>query len=285
MAKMGTYVSMKDTEEVMKMTITYVDRTNFAFVAYEKDDQNGDIKTVLPMKEYYKKSDEEIKKICSSGQVNYMLGRTISVKVSDVNQIRNVVTLSYCDKKSDIKDSISNELARSEYREVDAKVMFVAGSKQSSYAVLATPDNVRLLLLCKDWSYDYIDDMHDVVKTGDTVRVAIMKKYGEHENETRHNIDFVASRRKLLPNPWQGLSERFHKGDTTICRMVKKWNGGFACRIEGVSGIIAFCEIPKEAERKALRLIIGEKYVCGIVNVNEERRSFRVHPFVHVTNE
>lgn len=282
MSKMEKFVEAKNRGEVIRVTVTYIDKKNYCLVAYERDEQEGDITIQMSMADYYEKDAKEIEKMCENGQVNFALGKTISGKVSAVNQIRRLVTLSACDMRSVMKETIDAELLAGTNRVVEATVSYIGGKEQSSYAVLVGPDNIHLLLLARDWNYDYVDDLKDVVKSGDKVRVKIWKKYGEYERETRKNIDYVVSRRELLPNPWVGIEQRFHKGDTTICKLVKRWKDGYACRIEGVSGIIAYCETPRNNAQKDLRLVIGERYVCGVANIKEETRSLRVHPFVHV---
>lgn len=284
MRGIAKYVDLAEKKEEISVTVIQADRTNKQFVAFFGDDQNGDITIVVPMRSYYS-GEEEAEKCCKDGSVNYLLGSSLKVKVVDVNQIRNVVICECC-PESKFKGISSSDISRKEVRDefdkaieagkpyvCEARVITVSGVGGNSFAIFLYK-GIRIGMFCRNWSYDYTNAMQDVVKVGQKVKIAIIEK-----NSTTLRVEYLASRAVTLPNPWSGIGDRFHKGDTVLVTLVHKWHGGFSGRIDGLTGVLVYVELPREKGKDKLPLAVGGKYVCGVANINEETRSFRVHPY------
>lgn len=176
--------------------------------------------------------------------------------------------------KAERREIIDAALEAGEQIAVTAKVVEILGTGNSSRAILTTKEGIRLCLMCSDWDYDYIDDIKDVVKPWDMVRVAV---YGKNTDKDKmHVAEYMVSRRRLMENPWKGIEEKFHKGDLVTCRVKSKWNGGYSGRIDGLEGIVAFVSYPKD---ERIRMVAGGRYICSVHRVSEEKRLLKVFPF------
>ena len=96
------------------------------------------------------------------------------------------------------------------------------------------------------------------------------------KNYINDEADYLVSRIDLLPNPWEGIQNRFHKGDVVVCRIFKKMKEFFGARIDGADGIVALVEFPKD---RNLYIEIGERYMCEVSVVYESSHTFIVAPY------
>jgi len=82
------------------------------------------------------------------------------------------------------------------------------------------------------------------------------------------------SRKKLLPNPWESIEERYHQGDTilvTITRVVDF--GAFAQLEPGVEGLIHVSELADIEVAEPLKSIeTGDRVAVKILRVDPERQ-------------
>lgn len=272
---MGSYEFYKECMEEgtpAKVVFSHLDKENRQYVAYD----NG-LRIVLPLAEYFGSGEAELEKILKTPRITQALGREMEVLIKNVNQVTGVVT---CNRegirvilKARDKEEIDKVLDKhnNETVTVTGRIIAIIGPGSQSRAILLTENGLKLIMFCKKWNYDYVEDLRDVAKVGDVLKVAIYAR-----NNTKTEGDYLASRAETLPNPWEGIDERFHKGDIVVCRIVKKWNNAYGGRINGVDGILAFVAFPKN---KDLRMIIDQSYVCSVGGVNAETRSFRLYPF------
>lgn len=157
-----------------------------------------------------------------------------------------------------------------------AKVKSIYGNGSRNRALLVTENGLELLLFCQKWSYTFIENLKDVTKVGDEIEVAIYSK-----NYINDEADYLVSRIDLLPNPWEGIQDRFHKGDCVVCRIVNKKKGMFGGRLDGAEEIVVVVDSPKD---KNLFIEIGEKYMCEVSVVYESSHTFIVVPYATCDN-
>lgn len=159
---------------------------------------------------------------------------------------------------------------------VKATVKSIYGNGSRNRALLATENGLELLLFCQKWSYEFVENLQDVTNVGEEIEVVIYSK-----NYINDEADYLVSRIDLLPNPWEGIQNRFHKGDVVVCRIFKKMKEFFGARIDGADGIVALVEFPKD---RNLYIEIGKRYMCEVCAVYESSHTFRVVPFALCNN-
>lgn len=153
---------------------------------------------------------------------------------------------------------------------VSAKVMSVYGKGSRSRAILYTKEGLRLVLMCKKWSYEYVENLKDVLKKGDVLDVAI---YCRNRLE-KTDADYMVTRLCLIENPWNGIEDKVCAGDLVACRIVSKWKEGFSARIEGLDGIVAYVERPGD---KGVQVKVGAYYTCKVSEMSGQHRLLKLN--------
>lgn len=273
MSSMKFYKKAMENSKPIKVTFTQVDRTNNQYVAYD-----GGFRIVMPLTEYFSVNEKGLDEIWKTSRIGQALGQSTELLVRKVDQREGLIVCSKEGIRAVLKEQAREDIDKilekknGELVEVYGRIIAILGKGSQSRAILTTDNGLRLLLFCKKWNYDYVEDLNDVAKVGDVVKVAIYAK-----NNTKNEVDYLASRAETLPDPWKDVEENFHKGDIVTCRIVRKWNGGYAGRIDGVEGIMAFVALPKEESK--LRIILENSYICSVGGVNAETHTFRLYPF------
>lgn len=156
---------------------------------------------------------------------------------------------------------------------VSGRVVEILGTGSNSRAIIATKEGVRMCLMCSDYDYGYVEDIRDKVKVNYILKVVV---YAKNIEEKLQVAEYLVSRRRLLPNPWVGIEDKFHKGDIVRCSVDCRRNGGFGGRVEGLDDIVAFISYPKDM---TIRMAIGGKYICSVTKASEEKRLLKLFPF------
>ncbi len=173
-------------------------------------------------------------------------------------------------KKILCKKKINKVLDKGGTVTVSAKVLSVFGDGSRSRAILCTKDGLRLVMMCKKWSYEFVENLKDVLKPGDVLDVDI---YCRNLLE-KTPADYMVTRLTLIENPWESVEDKVHEADLITCRVVSKWKEGFSARIEGLPGIVAFVA---PTEDKGKRLKVGEYYTCKVVEVSGSYRTLKLN--------
>lgn len=256
----------------VKVTFHQIDRERAQFVA------RGDgFTVVMPVREIVivKKNTEE--SIWNTPLIGKHLGEELELFVMEIDEEKGIVTCGRenikLQRRRDEKKKIDEVLAKGDGSTyiVKGRVIGIYGEGSRSRALLLTETGIRLLLFCKRWSFDYIEDIKDVTKVGDELEVAIY----DHNN-TNDNVDYLVSRMDLLPNPWVGIEEVVHPGDIVVVRVLSRRRGVFNTRIEGIDGIVALATFP---DNRKLRIAMGGRYQCEVVTVCGATHTLVVKPF------
>lgn len=173
-------------------------------------------------------------------------------------------------KKILYKKKINKVLDKGGTVTVSAKVLSVFGDGSRSRAILCTKDGLRLVMMCKKWSYEFVENLKDVLKPGDVLDVDI---YCRNLLE-KTPADYMVTRLTLIENPWESVEDKVHEADLITCRVVSKWKEGFSARIEGLPGIVAFVA---PTEDKGKRLKVGEYYTCKVIEVSGSYRTLKLN--------
>lgn len=273
MSSMRFYKRAMENNKPIKVVFSQIDRARNQYVAYD-----GAFRVVLPLTEYFGVNENGLEEIWKTPRIGQALGQETELLVKEVDQKASQIVCSKEGIRAALKEKAREDIDKilekknGELIEVFGRIIAIIGKGSQSRAILVTENGLKLLLFCKKWNYDYVEDLNDVAKVGDTIKVAIYAK-----NNTKNDVDYLASRAETLPDPWKDIEENFHKGDIVNCRIVRKWNGGYAGRIEGVDGIMTFVAFPKEDSK--LRIVLENSYICSVGGVNAETHTFRLYPF------
>lgn len=259
-----------EKQSAAKVTFYQIDKANEQFVA-----RGEGFTVVMPVSELVvaKKGMEE--EIWENGLVGKHLGEELEVFVTEIDEKNGLVKCGRVDikleKRKEEKKKINEAIEKGETYTVTGRVVGIYGEGSRGRAILVTETGIRLLLFSRRWSFDYIEDLNDVVKVGDEVEVAV---YGH--NDTNNAVDYLVSRMDLLPNPWIGIEEIIHEGDVVIAKILSRRRGVFNARIEGLEGIVALATFPDD---RRLRIAFGGRYQCKVERVYESSHTLVVKPF------
>ena len=116
-----------------------------------------------------------------------------------------------------------------------------------------------------DWAP--INHPRDALQIGDKVTVQVIRLDGES-----HKI--ALSRKRVLPNPWDGIETRYHAGDilpVTVTRVVDF--GAFAQLEPGVEGLIHISELADIAVAEPLKTLkTGDEIDVKILRIDPGRQ-------------
>ena len=173
-------------------------------------------------------------------------------------------------KKILYKKKINKVLDKGGTVTVSAKVLSVFGDGSRSRAILCTKEGLRLVMMCKKWSYEYVENLKDVLSVGDVLDVDI---YCKNRLE-KTAADYMVTRLTLIENPWKSIEDRVHVTDLITCRVVSKWKNGFSARIEELPGIVAFVTCP---DSNGVRMKVGTYYTCRVCEVSGQYRFMKLN--------
>lgn len=122
--------------------------------------------------------------------------------------------------------------------------MTITGTVKSiqSFGAFIDIGGVQALLPISEISRDRVENIHEVLKTGQEIEVGIMKLDWKNEKLT-------VSMKMLLPDPWEGAGSKYPKGSTHTGTVVRLMNFGAFVNLEpGLDGLVHISDL-KEGER------------------------------------
>lgn len=119
----------------------------------------------------------------------------------------------------------------------------------------------------RDLSYSMVDNVADIVKPGDQVEVKVLKI-----DRDRDRISLGL--KQALPDPWEGVGDRYSEGTHLKARVVRLADFGAFAEIEtGVEALIPISEMGWSRVRKASDAVsVGDVVDCSVMRVEPKRR-------------
>ncbi|RLT45023.1 MAG: S1 RNA-binding domain-containing protein [Chloroflexi bacterium] len=193
-----------------------------------------------------------------------MIGQALPVEVIEVERRRRRLVLSH-------------RLAERRYREERKTHLFeemkvgdvVEGEVRSlrPFGAFVDIGGADGLLHVSEIGWTPVSHPKDVLQVGDIIQVEVLRLDSDRSR-------IALSRKKLLPNPWMSIAERYHQGDTvmvTITRVVDF--GAFAQLEPGVEGLIHVSELAEIEVAEPLKSIAtGDRVAAKILRVDPERQ-------------
>ncbi|WCK56063.1 30S ribosomal protein S1 [Aneurinibacillus sp. Ricciae_BoGa-3] len=197
-------------------------------------------------------------------------GRTLSVKVIELDQEKNKVILSHRAVLEDEANRKKNQVLE------DLQVgSVIEGTVQrlTDFGAFVDVGGVDGLVHISEISYTHVDKPSDVLKEGDKVNVKILKVDPANE---RISLSIKAAQ----PGPWQQAAGQFKIGDVvkgTVKRLVSF--GAFVEVAPGVEGLVHISQIAnRHIATPGEVLKEGEEVQVKILDINteEERMSLSI---------
>jgi small subunit ribosomal protein S1 len=204
-------------------------------------------------------TEDEIKE-----RLSQVVGRTIAVKVLEINRRRNRLILSerqaVQERRGQRKDQLIEELQEGETRHGVVSSLCDFGA----FVDLGGADG---LVHLSELAWRQVSHPREVLQVGEQVDVYVL-------GVDREKKKIALSIRRLQPEPWQTVSDRIHPGDVVQAKVTKLATFGAFARVEdGIEGLIHISELadanithPREVVRE------GDVVNVRVLRVDPGRR-------------
>lgn len=193
-----------------------------------------------------------------------MIGQELPVQVIEVERRRRRLVLSH-------------RLAERRYREERKAQLFeelkvgdvVEGEVRSlrPFGAFVDIGGADGLLHVSEIGWTPVSHPRDVLKVGDRIKVEVLRLDPERSR-------IALSRRKLLPNPWESIEERYKPGETVLVTITRVVDFGAFAQLEpGVEGLIHVSELADIDIADPLKTVApGDRIPVKILRVDPQRQ-------------
>ena len=192
------------------------------------------------------------------------IGRVLQLRVLEVNRGRNRAIFSERQALQELRDEQKARLIK-ELTEGETRRGKVTGI--SSFGAFVDLGGADGLVHISELSWDSVGSPEEVVKLGQELDVYVLRVDAE-------NKKIALSLRRLQPEPWDTINDRYQVGDLVDAKVTKLTNFGAFARVEGaVEGLIHISELtarmvthPREVVKE------GDEVKVKILRIEPERR-------------
>jgi small subunit ribosomal protein S1 len=192
------------------------------------------------------------------------IGKLLQLKVLEVNRGRNRAIFSERQALQEMREAQKARLIE-ELTEGEVRRGKVTGI--STFGAFVDLGGADGLIHISELSWSPVNSTEDVVKVGEELDVYVLRVDAE-------NRKIALSLRRLEPEPWETIHERYGEGDIVDATVTKLTNFGAFARVEGsVEGLIHISELtsrminhPREVVRE------GDTVKLKILRIEPERR-------------
>ncbi len=194
-----------------------------------------------------------------------LIGRTLQVKVIDIERRRNRLILSEKEAMRELrnqrKDAILEELEVGEVR--DGVV-----SSLADFGAFVNIGGADGLIHVSELSWSMVNHPSEVLTVGQQVQIKVISVEKERKR-------IGLSLRQLQPRPWDTLAERYKEGDLVRAVITRIKDFGAFARLAGepVEGLIHISEMSHERVERADQVVtVGEEYEVKVIRLDTQRR-------------
>ncbi len=191
-------------------------------------------------------------------------GQKIPLKVIEVDRHRRRLVFSQRDAQKEWDELQKGELLD---RLQEGDVLHGRVSGLRDFGIFVDLGGADGLVHISELAWHRIDHPREVVKVGDEIDVYVMKI-------DRDDQRISLSRKKLLPNPWDTVEERYHINQLVegcITRIVDY--GAFAEIEPGVEGLLHLSQLSRGQVENAGEVVKeGETHLLRVVSVEKDRQ-------------
>ena len=189
------------------------------------------------------------------------IGETLRLRIIEIDRARGRLILSE-------RAALEDERALRLWATVKpGDVLEGRVTRLEPYGAFVDVGGVEGLVHVSELSWARVAHPGDVVQPGDHVQVYVL---AVKPNERK----IALSLKRLQPDPWNGVSERFHPGDTVdgVITHVASF-GAFVRLEEGVEGLIHRSEISSEPFQDPDEIVwVGKEVRVRVLHVDEPNR-------------
>jgi len=192
------------------------------------------------------------------------IGMDIEFKVIELNRRRNRAIFSERSALQSWKLTQKKRLVQ-ELNEGDVVKGRVTGI--SSFGAFVDLGGADGLIHISELSWEPVKSPEDVVSIGDELDVHVLRV-------DRDNLKIALSLRRLGPEPWETIEEKYAVGQTVTGTVTKLANFGAFARIEGgIEGLIHISELSPQMIKHPREVVTeGDEFELRILRIEPERR-------------
>ena len=193
-----------------------------------------------------------------------LIGNTLTVKVLEVNRSRNRAIFSERAAMQEQRDEQKAELIE-KLEEGEIRKGKVTGlSNFGAFVDLGGADG---LIHISEMSWSMVRSPEDIVSIGQEIDVYILKI-------DRESMKIALSLRRLEPEPWETIHERYNVGDIVDARITKLANFGAFARLEdSIEGLIHITELSAAVVTNPSEVVSeGEVRKVKILRIEADRK-------------
>ena len=193
-----------------------------------------------------------------------LIGNTLTVKVLEVNRSRNRAIFSERAAMQEQRDEQKAELIE-KLEEGEIRKGRVTGlSNFGAFVDLGGADG---LIHISEMSWSMVRSPEDIVSIGQEIDVYILKI-------DRESMKIALSLRRLEPEPWETIHDRYNVGDIVDARITKLANFGAFARLEdSIEGLIHITELSAAVVTNPSEVVSeGEVRKVKILRIEADRK-------------
>lgn len=192
------------------------------------------------------------------------VGKVLQLKVLEVNRGRNRAIFSERQAIQELRDEQKARLIQ-ELTEGETRSGKVTGI--SSFGAFVDLGGADGLIHISELSWSLVNSPEEIVEVGQELDVYVLRVDAENQK-------IALSLRRLQPEPWETINDRYQVGDVVEATVTKLTNFGAFARVEdSVEGLIHISELtsrminhPREVVRE------GDAVQLKILRIEPERR-------------
>ena len=202
--------------------------------------------------------------IAKGGDMSGMVGKTVKMKITEVNRARRRVIGSIRAVNAEARKAAVEKI----WSEIEVGKKYHGVVKSlTSYGAFVDIGGVDGMVHVSELSWNRIKNPAEVVKVGDEIDVYVISFDPE-----KHKISL--GYRTAEMNPWNIFMEKYHVGDVVPAKIVKLMTfGAFAEIIPGVDGLIHISQIAdRRIEKPEEVLSEGQDVTVKITDIDAEKK-------------
>jgi small subunit ribosomal protein S1 len=191
-------------------------------------------------------------------------GEKIAVKIIEVDRQRHRLVMSQREAQKEWEEKKRGELMET-LKPGDILSGRISGMRDfGAFVDLGGADG---LVHISELSWHRIDHPREVVKLGDDVQVQVL---GIDQETGRISL----TRKKLLPNPWDTVSQRYSQNELVEGKITRILDYGAFAEIEpGVEGLLHVSQLSRNAVENPREVVQeGEVHLLRIVSIDQKRQ-------------
>ncbi len=191
-------------------------------------------------------------------------GETIGVKIIEVDRHRHRLVMSQREAQKEWEEKKRGELMET-LKPGDIRQGRISGMREfGAFVDLGGADG---LVHISELSWHRIDHPREVVKLGDEVEVYVL---GVDQDTGRISL----SRKKLLPNPWDTVADRYVQNELVEGKITRILDYGAFAEIEpGVEGLLHISQLSRNPVEDPRAVVAeGEVHLLRVVSIDQKRQ-------------